>query len=223
MSSYHGAMSILSLPTARTLTHEEHAPRPDLPEGVLVEISGAGATARLSSAVAAVRAAQREGETTVWIERAGSEGADSVGTVFPPDLWDSGIEMAALPIVRIPPDAGEVGPFRAAEMLLRSGAFGFVVIDLRDSRSSGRVARIPMAWQGRLLGGAREHQARILFLTTKRKSKDSVGSLVGLRFQPQRRRVRPGLFIVDNQVLKNKAGLSLLVEAERRRGPWGLS
>jgi recombination protein RecA len=207
-------MAVLPLSSARALAPAEAAPRPDLPEGMLVELSGAGASARLSAAVSAVLRAQRLGETTAWIEPAApAEG----GTVYPPDLLDSGVDPAALPVVRVPAGAGSAAPFRAAELLLRSGAFGLVVLDLRGGRG-----RVPAAWPGRLLACAREHRARVLFLTAKGGGAESMGSLVALRMEPVRQRIRPGLFVVESRVLKNKAGLSLVVDAERRRGPWGL-
>ncbi|MEZ5064994.1 MAG: recombinase A [bacterium] len=215
-------MATLPLPTARTLTQDETAPRADWPEGMLVEISGAGASARLSSATSAVLRAQREGETIAWIQppspRRRAHGIGPAGAFYPPDLAASGIDLDALPVIRLPEDSGESAPYRAAELLLRSGAFGLVVVDLR-----GQPRRIPAAWPGRLLGCAREHQARVLFLTAKEKEQDSIGALVALRLEPRRKRIRPGLFVVENRVLKNKPGLSLVVEAQRHRGPWGLS
>jgi len=195
-----------------------------------VEISGAGAGARLSAAASAVLRAQREGETTAWIEpvpagrafssagRSAGPSAGVGGSLYPPDLAEGGVDLEALPVIRVPASAGEAGPFRAAELLLRSGAFGLVVLDLRSGRQ-----RIPAAWPGRLLGSAREHQARVLFLTGKGGDSESVGSLVALRLEPRRLRIRPGLFVVESRILKNKPGLSLVTEAERRRGPWGLT
>jgi len=216
-----------ALPTARTLAAPAGgSPRPDLPEGLLVEISGAGAGARLSAAASAVLRAQREGETTAWIEPvpagqafpSAGPSAGVGGSLYPPDLAEGGVDLEALPVIRVPASAGEAGPFRAAELLLRSGAFGLVVLDLRSGRQ-----RIPAAWPGRLLGSAREHQARVLFLTGKGEDSESVGSLVALRLEPRRLRIRPGLFVVESRILKNKPGLSLVTEAERRRGPWGLT
>ena len=211
---------LAALPTARTLAPTQSSPRPDLPEGMLVEVSGTGAGARLSAAVSAVLRAQREGETTAWIEPLHHVAGSSPGTgsLYPPDLAECGVDLVSLPVIRVPASAGVSGPFRAAELLLRSGAFGLVVVDLRSVRQ-----RIPAAWPGRLLGSAREHQARVLFLTGKSGDAESVGPLVALRLEPRRLRIRPGLFVVETRVLKNKAGLALVMEAERRRGPWGLS
>ena len=57
--------------------------------GRLIEISGVGASARYTTAVAQVRQAQLEGETTAWIQPAG-------GPLYPPDLADSGVDLDAL-------------------------------------------------------------------------------------------------------------------------------
>ena len=50
----------------------------------------------------------------------------------------------------------------------------------------------------------------------------SLGPLVGVRIEPRRLRVGPGLFVVEHHLLKNKQGLALEGTAEHRRGPWGL-
>ena len=91
--------------------------------GRLIEISGVGASARHTTAVALVRQAQLEGETTAWIQPAG-------GPLYPPDLAESGVDLASLIVVHVPEDRGQVGLARAGELLLRSGAYGLCVIDL---------------------------------------------------------------------------------------------
>jgi recombination protein RecA len=181
-----------------------------LPPGKLVEISGDRSSARLSTAASAIRHAQIEGETTVWIQPAG-------GALYPPDLHECGIDLSALPVVQIPHHAGAHAPFKAAELLLRSGAFGWVVLDLRDS-----PVRFDAAAQGRLLGLAREYQSRVVLLTTKPRTTDSLGPLVAIRIEPVRRRVGRSAFALEQHVLKNKQGLGFDLEAEIRRGPWGL-
>lgn len=232
----------LPLRIARTLIFPGTEPVPDLPAGVLVELSGDRQTARLSSAVSALRAAQARGETTAWVQRAD-------GPLYPPDLADAGVDLDALVVVRVPgPETlspendapgtppvriqpgrtqflraqlrrngtGLPGIIRATEMLVRSGAFGFVVVDLRED------GRLPPAWQGRLLSAAREHGSRIVFLSSHAIDRESVGALVGLRLEPHRVRFAPGLFAIEHRVLKNKPGLPFADASEHRRGPWGL-
>lgn len=197
--------------------------------GRLTEISGVGASARHTTAVALVRQAQLEGETTVWVQPAG-------GPLYPPDLAESGVDLDALVVVHVPEDRGQVGLARAAELLLRSGAYGLCVVDLSAADSicpSGHVhsdmspqpARPPRlkgsAWQARLAALARLHHSRVVVLTRAAADRASLGPMVGLRIDPRRERRASGLFAVRPEVLKHK-GAPLLAAATLRRGPWGL-
>lgn len=206
-----------------------------LEPGRLVELSGHHDAnvpgARTTAAVSVLRAAQHEGETAAWIQPRG-------GPLFPPDLEQSGIDLDALLVVHVPRTIQGSGttandedalPFRlckAAELLLRSGAFGIVVVDFCE-RAPPRSSE---AWQGRLLGLARQHATRVLLLTEKPTTADSLGALVGLRIEPRRYRETPpqhwrggGLFTLEHAVLKNKSGAPLgRVAQDRVRGPWGL-
>jgi recombination protein RecA len=204
MFAVQPARALPGLPAPRTLTEQL--------EGKLVELSGEHGAARLTLAASLVRRAQLEGETAAWIQPAAAPAP------FLPDLRDSGIDLGALPFVRLPPGAERDAPFRAAEMLARSGAFGLVVLDLRTG-----PARIPAAVQGRLLAAAREHRSRVVLLTGKTAGTESAGSLVGIRVEPRRIRVGRGTFVIETRVLKNKPGLALEDPVEHRRGPWGLA
>jgi len=194
--------------------------------GRLVELSGRGCSAQTTLALEAIRRAQDEGETTVWIQPA-------KGPLFPPDARDRGIDLQALTVVQIPLGELPYGPCHAAETLLRSGGFGLVVLDLR--------AHAPplhdLAWQSRLCGFARKHHARLLVLTTRAHHEPSLGPLVSLRFHLRRRRrplepstkagmgpvrVGPGRFEVTLDVLKNKSGSTVAPTPELFRGPWGV-
>src|SRR5262245_48943583 len=81
--------------------------------GRLVEVAGWRAGATYSSALALVADAQGSGETVVWV-------GPRARSFFPPDAEAAGIELAALPVVRLG-SAREI-PF-AADVLARSGAF----------------------------------------------------------------------------------------------------
>ena len=94
--------------------------------GRLVEISGQGDAARLSLAVDVVRQVQAEGETAAWVQPAG-------GPLYPPDLHDARVDLQSLIVIQVPSGAGAHGVPRAAELLLRSGGFGLVVLDLTES------------------------------------------------------------------------------------------
>lgn len=182
-----------------------------LPRGRLIELTGDRAGAHFTSAVACLRYAQSLGETTAWVQ-------PQRGPLFPPDLADSGIDLASLVVVHVPRSAGAYGLPKAAELLLRSGGFGMLVVDLTLT-----PVRRDTAWQGRLLGLAREHDAWLLLLTERsEQTHDSLGPLVNLQLQPQRVRQTAGVFTVTPQVLKNKSGSLGPLAGELRRGPWGL-
>ncbi len=84
------------------------------------------------------------------------------------------MDLAALVVVRTG-DARTAG--RAADVLLRSGAFGLVVLDL------GTNTALPTPLQGRLVQLALKHDAAVLCLTDKEPDTASLGSLVSLRGQ----------------------------------------
>ncbi|MEM6292716.1 MAG: hypothetical protein AAGA54_15695 [Myxococcota bacterium] len=196
--------------------------------GRLLEVSGSVdgkvGSARTSTAVKLVYDAQRAGETTAWIQPRG-------GALYPPDLDACGIDLDALLVVHVPTPAG-ANPARehphalckATELLLRSGAFGLVVVDFcHGTPPSGREA-----WQGRLLGLARQHQSRVVLLTEKPSTADSLGTLIGARVEPRRYREPggrtrgAGSFTVEHAILKNKSGAAMHIAQEPRRGPWGM-
>lgn len=208
--------------------------------GRLIEVSGGAGAARITTAVALVRRAQLEGETTAWIQPVG-------GPLFPPDLADSGVDLDALIVIHIPAERGSAGIARAAELLLRSGGYGLCVLDLSAREASERRGRAPEgpppstpahqdmptkpcprglhggAWQARLAGLARAHGSRVVLLTRGSERRDSLGPMIGLRLQPRRERRGPGLFAVRPDVLKHKGGPLPTPACELRRGPWGLA
>lgn len=177
--------------------------------GKLIELSGVGSVARTTAAISTLRRAQREGETAAWIQ-------PEAGPLFPPDLHEAGIDLDALVVVHVPVVAGPAAPCKAAELLLRSGAFGLVVLDPGSSLAPGT------SWQGRLLGLARQHHSRIVIITNSTTREGSLGPLVSLRVEPRRIRHIHGCFSIEHHVLKNKSGAPIAPAAEHHRGPWGL-
>lgn len=173
--------------------------------GRLVELSARGASATLTASIDLVIEAQRESEPVVWIM-----GPD--GSFYPPDVADSGVDLAALTVVRVPDVASAV---RAAERLLRSGAFGLVVIDL------GALAEIPIAHQGRLVTLAQAHDAAVVCITDKTAEASSIGSLVSLRAEALRVRSHGG-FELSLRVLKDKRRGPGFQKTRRAKGPAGL-
>src|SRR5215470_8924084 len=147
--------------------------------GRLCEIVGAGVT----PAFRLVLDAQAAREPVAWI-------APRATCFYPPDAAESGVDLDALAVVRLPA-AADVP--RAADMLLRSGAFGLLVLD------TGSVD-VPMAAQARLLGLAQKHSAAVVFLTKG----VALGSLISLRVDARRKRRAPGSFACEISVIKDK-------------------
>ena len=194
----------------RSLDELAHAaparePRWSLDElrGRLVEISARGAASTLTAAIELVAEAQQQAEPVAWIAR------DS-GTFYPPDVADSGIDLAALVVVRV---ADGIAAVRAAERLLRSGAFGLVVLD--------DLAELSLAAQGRLVTLAQTHDAAVACLTHKSDDAASLGSLVSLRAEALRRRDN-GDCVVAVRALKDKRRGPGWTHVAKRRGPVGL-
>ena len=173
--------------------------------GRLVELSARGASATLTAAVELVGEAQAQSEPVAWLTL-------GTGTFYPPDVADSGIDLAALVVVRAPEVTAVA---RAAERLLRSGAFGLVVLDLGDR------AELSMQIQGRLVTLAQTHDAAVVCLTEKPGDAGSLGSLVSLRAEALRARGH-GEFSVTLRALKDKRRGPGWSHQLRRRGPAGL-
>jgi len=175
--------------------------------GRLCELSTVGsAPAALTAAFGLVLDAQRAGEPTAWV-------TTTADTFFPPDVAASGVDLTALIVVRVP-DARTAG--RAADRLLRAGAFGLVVLDL------GRGATLATGLQGRLVQLALKHDAVVLCLTEKSSAVPSLGSLVSLRAEAHRRRRGPGCFTCGVTILKDKRRGPGWTHREVYRGPAGL-
>jgi recombination protein RecA len=158
-----------------------------------------------SCAVGLVLDAQTRGEPVAWIAVGGS-------TFYPPDLDDSGVDLDALVVVRV---RDLVTGARAAERLLRSGAFGLVVIDAagpgeRDKPASD--APVPMGHLGRLQTIAQQHDAAVVVLTDKPRTAPSLGSIISLRVNAVR----------EGGVADKPYGYKIDAAKDKRRGPWSL-
>lgn len=173
--------------------------------GRLVEISGSGASAVLMLAFNLVLEAQQRRELVGW-------GTPGDSFFYPPDAAQRGVDLDALVVVRVP-DV-EVVP-RAGEKLLRSGAFGLVVLDIG-------TAEIPMPLQARLAGLAREHRTALICLTEKEERDFSLGSLISLRVHAQRTQTSEGQFACELKVLKDKRRGPTWSQTEVYYGPAGL-
>ena len=159
--------------------------------GCLAELSGASASSSLTLAFSLVLEAQQRSEPAAWITQTDS-------TFYPPDAAEGGVDLAALSVIRLP---GRRQCLRAAEQLVRSGAFGLLVSDL------GRCLDLPLAVQTRLAGQALAHRTLILCLTAKTEDERSLGSLVSVRAHAERIHRGDGRFTCRVNVLKDKRRL----------------
>jgi recombination protein RecA len=179
----------------------------DALRGRLVELSARGATATLTTAIELVLEAQQAAEPVAWVTLGN-------GTFYPPDVADSGVDLAALVVVRV---IDTTTAARAAERLLRSGAFGLVILDF----GGGGAVELPIAHQGRLVTLAQAHDAAVVCVTEKPGDGASLGSLVSLRAEALRLRDRDHDYNVTLRVLKDKRRGPGWSRTSKLRGPAG--
>lgn len=178
--------------------------------GRMVEFSAGRSGGALTLALGLLREAQLSGEPTAWIAR-------PEGSFFPPDAVVAGVDLAALPVIepRKPLDA-----LKAADRLLRSGAFGLIAVDLSPG------IQVPIAVQTRLAGLAKKHGTALICLTEKETTQPSLGSLVSLRAQIGRQEVQhraDPLWRYQVRVIKDKQRGPGWEHVESFGGPPGLS
>lgn len=125
------------------------------------------------------------------------------GSLFPPDLHAQGIALASLLVVHVGACDQTHARLRATELLLRSGGYGLVVVDLT-------MGRLPtgLAWQHRLQHWARLHHAAVVLLTLTHEAapSPSLGALIGLQLCPERVQLSFGQFEQICAIGKNKLG-----------------
>jgi recombination protein RecA len=179
----------------------------DAMRGRVVELSARGAAATLTTAVELVLEAQIAAEPVAWVTLANA-------TFYPPDVAESGVDLAALAVVRV---SDTTTAARAAEQLLRSGAFGLVVLDF----GGGGEVEVPMAHLGRLVTLAQAHDAAVVCITKKANDTPSLGSLVSLRAEALRLCDGKHDYEVTLRVLKDKRRGPGWTRTIKRRGPAG--
>ena len=174
--------------------------------GRLCELSSIPGSALLTAAFRLVLDAQMEGEPVAWVTA-------MPDTFFPPDAAANGVDLKALVVIRVP---GAQAAARSADRLLRSGAFGLIVMDLNSNPT------IPTPLQARLVQQARTHDTAILCLTSKAREAPSLGSMVSLRGQTSCRRLGVDRFRYDIEFLKDRRHGPGWRHTEICRGPDGL-
>jgi recombination protein RecA len=179
----------------------------DALRGRLTELSARGATATLTTAIELVIEAQHAAEPIAWVTLGNT-------SFYPPDLAESGVDLAALLVVRV---HDVTAAARAAERLLRSGAFGLVVLDFGGTAT----VDLSMAHQGRLVTLAQAHDAAVVCITEKTGESASLGSLVSLRAEALRLHAREHDYDVTLRVLKDKRRGPGWSRTIKLRGPAG--
>ena len=175
--------------------------------GRLVELSSAGNSAALTITSTLLFEAQDGDEPVAWITHQN-------GLFFPPDFAECGIDLSALPIVQV---ADMSQCLKAADMLLQSGAFSLLVVDL------GKCFDIRLSAQTRLASRARHHNTAVLLMTEKPAAHASAGSLVSLRIETSVERVGFDQFECTVRALKDKHRGPGWSYTEGHSGPVGLS
>jgi recombination protein RecA len=179
----------------------------DALRGRLVELSARGATATLTAAFELVLEAQQAAEPVGWMTL-------GQATFYPPDVAESGVDLSALVVVRV---LDVTAAAYAAERLLRSGAFGLVVLDF------GGIATVelPIAHQGRLVTLAQTHDAAVVCITEKPGDAASLGSLISLRAEALRAHDRDHDYDITLRALKDKRRGPGWSHTRKLRGPAG--
>lgn len=172
--------------------------------GILAEISEETPSGAVSMAAEIIAQAQVRGEPVAWIA-----GKESI--FFPPDLLNRSVDLRAVSVIRA---GGETESLTAAEWLVRSGAFGLVVVDLDGE---GNVSDASL---GRILKVAERTQCAILFLTRKRPRDPSLGSRISLRGCVTRSGVDP--ILVRLETVKDKRSISSSRHSRQYHGPSGM-
>ncbi len=161
-------------------------------------------TAALSLVAGLIREAQEKQGLVAWI-------AGPHRIFFPPDFAATGIDLAALPIVRTN-DAAQAA--RAADTLLRAGSFSIIVLD-----SDGQA--LPLALQTRLVGLAQQHHTALVGLRSPG-DRPTRGALVSLRCATEKHRVGHDCFSCNLRAVKDKRQSPGWTHEELRHGPDGL-
>ncbi|MDZ4860705.1 MAG: recombinase A [Candidatus Hydrogenedentes bacterium] len=174
--------------------------------GRFVELGGASKSSAVTVCAGLVVEAQERGGLATWI------GGPGFG-FFPPDFDASGIDLSALPVVRV---TDESKGWHVADTLLRSGAFALVVLDV------GNRMKLPLGIQTRLVGLAKKHQTALVMITRRERRDTAGGSLVSLRGETDRRRMGHDCFTCTVQIVKDKRRTPGWNHGEMYRGPDGL-
>jgi recombination protein RecA len=188
--------------------------------GRFIELSAGSSSAGLSAAMNLVVEAQLAAEPVAWV-------SPQETSFYPPDVVECGVDISALAVIHVP-NIASAG--RAAERLLRSHAFGLVILDLgapdcvieKTGVHRTETKALSLANQGRLVALAQQADSLVVCVTGKKGAMESMGSLISLRADASRMRDSDG-FCVTLQVLKDKRRGPGWSRSERAKAPAGLT
>ena len=180
--------------------------------GRLVELSSYRPSASLSLVCTLLLAAPKHSTPVAWI----SVTRDSF---YPPDLAANGVDLSVLPVVWVPDAPGAI---RAADWLLRTGAFGLLVIDLYGSPRSSISLHFRQAHLMKLARLTQSCGCTVCFLTVKSEGASSLGSMISLFARVRRSRDAAGRFHLELKVVKDKRRAPVWKHVEQIDGPPGL-
>jgi recombination protein RecA len=175
-------------------------------------VRGGDASAVLSFSSRLIEQAQLADAPVAWV-------AASESLFFPADMLQGGVDIGSLAIVW-PRDA--LHALRGADALIRSGAFGLVVVDL------GAGAEVSLPQQNRLARMAERYGATVVFLHAEFSGHDRAQSSaqnslrVSLRVEASRTRMGGGDFRCILRALKDNRRAPGWVVEEVRHGTPGL-
>jgi len=127
-----------------------------IPCGTLTEICGAPSSGRTALIVSLLSEATRRGECCVWI--------DSAGAFDPRSADDMGVDLERL--LWIDCGGNTENALKSADLLIHSGGFGLIVMDLADA-SDRDARRIPLASWFRLRHAAERTGAALVLLARR--------------------------------------------------------
>lgn len=171
-------------------TDDAHRLDVDALRGRLVEFTAGRGHPQVTLAVERLADVHRAGEPAAWI-------GPSTSLFYPPDATDFALDWSALALIQIE-DVHRAA--MAADKLLRSGAFGLVVLDLIEAND----ATIPSPLAGRLLRLAETHDSAAVFLTDTARATASLSSLIALRARVEWTDVGTGRMAMNCTVLRDK-------------------
>lgn len=143
-----------------------------IPRGTFTEICGAASSGRTALVIALLGQATRQGECCVWVDTAGAFDPQSASAM--------GVELERLLWINCGGNAEHA--LKAVDLLIQSGGFGLVVMDLADTPER-EARRIPLASWFRLRHAA-ERTGAALVAVARRINAGSCSELQ-LELEPQ--------------------------------------